>query len=156
MLSSANRARSAAGRFAFSAITGAIAGTTRLGQLAALLPSAYRTALLSNAPGGGRGKLSHWAASEMRNHDVRMLMEAGYALSRYSAEDWIHQIDVPTSILVTTQDRAILPEDQVRLAKRIPGARIHHADVGHAGCALPLFADRLVDACVDVRAQLAT
>ena len=78
------------------------------------------------------------------------MMEAGVALGRYSAEGWFRTIDVPTAIVVTTQDRAILPEDQMQLALNIPGAQVFCIDLGHGACIDPRFADGLVRACTSV------
>ena len=73
-----------------------------------------------------------WARAEMRRHDARHILEAGVAMSNYHAR-WVDQIDVPTAVLVTTQDRAVNPFAQFRMALRIPGAAIHRIDDGHVG-----------------------
>jgi hypothetical protein len=90
----------------------------------------------------------------MRRHDPRSVLEAGAAIGNYNAKRWIHEIDVPTSVLVTTADRAIVPERQLELAEMIPKATVHEVDDGHVACMRAAFADPLVKACDDVAARL--
>ncbi len=145
------------GRAAFSSAMAVAAGTTRIGQLATGIPSALRRPLIDLIDRQPPAMRPAWAAAEVGRHDARMVMEAGLALGRYSAESWFRTIDVPTSVVVTTRDRAIRPEDQMQLALHIPGARVYCIDLGHGACADPRFADGLVKACRDVatRAELA-
>ena len=57
-------------------------------------------------------------------------------------------MDVPTAVVVTTQDRALGARPQLELA--IPGAVIHRIEDGHVACAREEFAAPLVGACLDV------
>jgi 3-oxoadipate enol-lactonase len=97
-----------------------------------------------------------WALDELRGHDVRNVLEAAEALGRFSSRDWIGDIDVPVSVVVTSQDRLVPPRRQVKLASSIPTAVMHVVDGTHlaAGTDPDQFADALVDACrlVDRRA----
>lgn len=128
-----------------------LAATTRLGQLAAHVPSRSVQKVLPVPQGRGRpGSIQRWAAAEMRRHDPRALMEAGHAIGTYDASRWIGRIDVPTTVLVTTEDRAIQPTTQLAMARAIPGSEIHLTDAGHVVCARPEFAPPLVDACTSV------
>ena len=86
----------------------------------------------------------------MRRHDPRSVLEAGAALGNYNAKRWIGEVDVPTSILVTTEDRAIVPERQLEMADAIPGATVHEMHDGHVACIKAAFAPPLVAACDDV------
>ncbi|HMQ28074.1 MAG TPA: alpha/beta hydrolase, partial [Acidimicrobiales bacterium] len=127
------------------------AATTRLGQLATFVPSRSVQAMLPVPQGRGRpGSIQRWAAAEMRRHDPRALMEAGHAIGTYDASRWIGRIDVPTTVLVTTGDRAIQPTTQLAMARAIPNSEIHLTDHGHVVCARPEFAPPLVDACTSV------
>ena len=56
-------------------------------------------------------------------------------------------MDVPTAVVVTTRDRVIAPDRQRALATRIPGATVHDAKCGHAGCVLE--ADAFVPAFLE-------
>lgn len=131
----------------------AAVGTTRTGRLlgrAPFLPSWTRTL----ATGGARPtQLRTWAAGEMRRHDLVSLMEAGQAIGSYSARRWLRFVDVPTAVLVTEQDRAVRPEEQLRMAESIPGATVHRIDDGHVACVRPAFGLVLREAVDDVASR---
>ncbi|HEV7524012.1 MAG TPA: alpha/beta hydrolase [Acidimicrobiia bacterium] len=91
-----------------------------------------------------------WAAAEMRRHDWRMIIEAGHSISTYRAGRWIGEVDVPTSIVCTTEDRGVAPSLQLDIARAITGATVHSVADGHLACANAGFAEPLVDACLDV------
>ena len=90
-----------------------------------------------------------WGFDELRRHDVRTMLEAAEAVGRFSSREWIGGIDVPVSVVVTSQDRLVPPRRQVKLADAIPSAVIHVVDGTHlaAGTAPDVFAATLVDAC---------
>ncbi len=94
-----------------------------------------------------------WAASEVRRHDWRMIIEAGHSISTYNARRWIGEVDVPTSVVCTTEDRGVAPSTQLALAAAIPGATVHSVADGHLACASARFATPLLDACLDVAAR---
>ncbi len=144
-------------RFVFTTAMAALAGTTRVGQWANHLPSQWvrQLPMVSAMAGSGRPtSLQRWASAEMRRHDPRSLLEAGAAIGNYSAKRWIGEVDVPTSVLVTTADRAILPERQVEMAEAIPGATVHEMDDGHVACMKGSFAPPLLAACQDVASRV--
>ena len=95
-------------------------------------------------------RMPAWAASEMRRHDWRMIIEAGHSISTYNARRWIGEVDVPTSIVCTTEDRGVAPSMQLALAETIRGATVHSIADGHLACANARFAEPLVAACLDV------
>ena len=45
-----------------------------------------------------------WAAEQVAMHDWRMILEAGKAIGEFSSSDWIDEVDVPTSVVVTMND----------------------------------------------------
>jgi 3-oxoadipate enol-lactonase len=95
-------------------------------------------------------RLPEWMAAELRRHDWRMIVEAGQSLSTYYAGRWIGEVDVPTTVLCTTEDRAVSPELQRAMARAIPEAtRIDIAD-GHLACGREEFATPLLGACLHV------
>jgi 3-oxoadipate enol-lactonase len=63
-----------------------------------------------------------WLRGELRRGDPEALADAGRALGRYDARPFAGQIDVPTTIVVTTKDRLVKPRKQRQLAQAIPGA----------------------------------
>ena len=101
-----------------------------------------------------RPAMPPWAADEMRRHDWRMIIEAGHSISTYSARRWIGEVDVPTAIVCTTEDRGVAPSLQLALADAIPGATVHSIADGHLACANTGFADPLVAACLDVAGRV--
>ncbi len=94
-----------------------------------------------------------WAASEMRRHDWRMIIEAGHSISTYSARRWIGEVDVPTAVVCTTEDRGVPPSQQLAIAEAVAGATVHSVADGHLACANTRFADPLVTACLDIAAR---
>jgi pimeloyl-ACP methyl ester carboxylesterase len=94
-----------------------------------------------------------WAAAEMRRHDYRMLVEAGQSLSTYHAP-WIGEVDVPTTVVCTTNDVGVAPALQLETAAAIRGATVHCVDDGHFACAHSSFAFPLRGACLDVAARV--
>jgi len=116
----------------FTSMMGALAGTTKLGELFARMPARGMRAMVPAATPARPSTMRAWARAEVRRHDVRTLMEAGQAIGTYSARKWIGKVDVPTAVVVTTRDHVIPPERQHRVAARIPGATTHEADCGHA------------------------
>jgi len=138
----------------FVTAMGALAGTTRAGDLVTRVPIGW---FQNRVPAGVRSRpddFRRWARAEMGRHDWRMVAEAAGAIGNYNASRWIGEVDVPTSVLVTTQDRAVAPIDQARLALRIPGATMHKVDDGHIVCARPRFGAVLRRAVDDVARRI--
>jgi pimeloyl-ACP methyl ester carboxylesterase len=136
----------------FGSMMAAAAGSTRVGQLAARLPTRQLRGWFPSPPSGRPETMQAWARAEMARHDPRQLLEAGVALANYRAP-WVDRIDVPTAVVVTTKDRAVEPFVQLRMALRIPDATIHRIDDGHMACAKPAFAPVLLDAVASVVAR---
>jgi hypothetical protein len=83
-------------------------------------------------------------------------MEAANAVGNYDARSWINNVDVPTSLIVTTEDRAIPPLQQLKLLLAIPHARVHQVTDGHILCAKQAFIRPMLDACREVAEQIGT
>ncbi|HVM09387.1 MAG TPA: alpha/beta fold hydrolase, partial [Acidimicrobiales bacterium] len=98
---------------------------------------------LTNTP------LGPWASNELRRHDPATILQAGWAIGSYSSAEWIGDVDVPTSVVVTMQDSVVHPSRQIKLAEAIPGAQVFPVAGDHAVCvANPhRFVPALVDAC---------
>lgn len=129
------------------------------GSAPVLLPGRLirRAASVINAvplPQPGPVKALRWAIEEMAGHDPRSLVQAGAAIGRFDSSRWIDRVDVPTSVVVTTEDQIVPPRRQLRLARSIPGASVHCAKVGHlcvgGGDPKQRFLATLRDACADV------
>jgi len=76
-------------------------------------------------------KWEPWAIQEAAAHDWRMVLEAGKAIGRFSSSEWIGEIDVPTSVLMTMRDDVVPIRRQARLFEQIPGARAFRVDANH-------------------------
>lgn len=141
-------------RLVFLSMMALAAGTTRFGQAIAQVPLGF---VQRRVPFRGRRRSDSfraWAAAEMRRHDWRMVLEAARAVGAYDASRWIDRIDVPTAVMVTTEDRAIPESDQLRLVSALPHATVHRLAEGHVACMKPEFAEPLVSACLDVAARI--
>ena len=141
-------------RFVFGAMMATAVGTTRAGNLVTRAPGMQRLAVRGSAT--RPSTMRAWAAGEMRRHDLVKVMEAGQAIGSYNARRWIGTVDVPTTVLVTTKDRAIAPAEQHRLADAIPGAEVQLHHDGHVACAKREFGPALVRAVDGVAARVAT
>lgn len=81
-----------------------------------------------------RGQWQPWAVQEITNHDWATIAQAGGDLGNFRAREWLHEIDVPTSVIVTTQD-TIVPERRQRvLATGIRDAEVHEIAADHDAC----------------------
>ena len=136
-------------RMAVTSTVPAIARATYVTSVADHLPLGRVRALLPGGTGGDPS-MAGWGGGEMRRHDVRLVVEAGMAVSAYDATDWIGEIDVPTAIVLTAKDRAVAPAAQLRLAHAIKGATVHPVADGHLGGMRPEFCRTLESACLDV------
>jgi 3-oxoadipate enol-lactonase len=87
-----------------------------------------------------------WAVSQAARHDWRMVLEAGRALGSFSSLDWIGEIDVPVSIVVTMRDPVVPLRRQVRLFEAIEHAAAFRVDGEHD--AIVAVADRFVPTLV--------
>lgn len=125
----------------------ALAGSTRVGQLATRVPLRPIQAVIPTAVRARPDNFTRWAAAEMRRHDPRVVAEALAAIGNYDSRRWLKYVDVPTTVLVTGNDRAVPPHEQLRLLVSIPHAEVVQVDEGHTWCAKPSFGPALTDAC---------
>lgn len=134
-------------RLFFVTAVSAAAGSTRLGQLATRIPVQVWQRQIPTAVRARPDSLTRWAAAEMRRHDPRMVTEALAATTNFNSAEWLHHIDVPTSIMVTRDDKAIPAQEQLRLLLAVPGATVHQYDEGHTWCAKSSFGPAIAE-CV--------
>jgi hypothetical protein len=67
-------------------------------------------------------------------HDWVAVLDAGNAIGRFDSRSWLHEVDVPTSVVVTARDHVVPPRRQLDLASVIDGATVHPVDGDHAVC----------------------
>ena len=77
-----------------------------------------------------------WALKEWRSTSAWAVAQAVASLGRHHSTPWLHQIDIPTAVVVTSRDKVLSPDRQRAIAATIPGATVHVAECGHAGCVL--------------------
>ena len=89
---------------------------------------------------------------EIYGSDPVAIGQAGAAILRFDSSDWIGEIDVPTSIVLTELDAMVPPEHQTKMARRIPSAIVHRVAGNHTVCASQpdLFVPALEQACASV------
>ena len=141
-------------RLALRSFTSALAGATRVSRAPVALPRWIVRSALPEAPEGRARHAPRWAAREARRHDFRMLLEAGTAISRYDATSWSPEIQVPTAVLLTLEDRLVSKRAQEAMTQRIPAAKRFPVNDGHLACTSEAFPDRLLEACLDVKRRV--
>lgn len=93
-----------------------------------------------------------WARAQLRRTPLGTALSAIQAVCEFSSHSWISQVDVPSAVVITTQDRIVPASRQRKLAGAIPGASVHEVDADHAVCitAPQMFAQVLLQACWSV------
>jgi 3-oxoadipate enol-lactonase len=93
-----------------------------------------------------------WTRAQLRRTPLGTALSAVQAVCGFTSHSWISQVDVPTAVVITTQDRIVPARRQRKLAAAIPGASVHEVNADHAVCitAPQLFAQVLLQACWSV------
>ncbi len=126
---------------------------------ARLIPGFFRDRIIDGMTRGlPRGERRDRVRREMANTDPATVMQATRAVIRFSSHDWAAGIDVPTAVVITTEDQLVPPSRQYRLAASIPGAKIFEVAADHLACvrAADRFVPVLLAACEYVDAHAAT
>ena len=126
---------------------------------ARLLPGFFRDRIIDGMTRGlPEGERRDFVRQEMENTDPATVMQATRALIRFSSHDWAAGIDVPTAVVITTEDQLVPPSRQYRLAASIPGAKIFEVAADHLACvrAASRFVPVLLAACEYVDAGAPT
>ncbi len=98
--------------------------------------------------------LGLWAACELAGHHWPTVLDAGRAIAEFDTRDWIGEVDVPTSILLTKRDSLIPAAQQHAMAAAIGHAHVETIDAGHFACVRDDFADALLASCRAVERAL--
>jgi len=102
---------------------------------ARLIPGFFRDRIIDGMTRGlPQGERRDFVRQEMENTDPATVMQATRALIRFSSHDWAAGIDVPTAVVITTEDQLVPPSRQYRLAASIPGAKIFEVAADHLAC----------------------
>ena len=133
-------------RFAFSLMSG-------IGTISRFTPESFRQTV-SDRLYLSRKTMTWepWAAQQVSDHDWRQILEAGAALGRYDSRKWLPNIDVPTSVVMTTSDHVVSPNRQKVLGELIPEVEVSRIDADHDAvyARADEFVPLLVDACLSV------
>jgi pimeloyl-ACP methyl ester carboxylesterase len=99
-----------------------------------------------------------WGWRQFRATSGRDIAHVTPALARFDSRPWVGQVDVPTSVVVTTRDRVISPDRQRELVRAIDGAVEFDVRAGHAACVLGAerFRPALRGALASVTERMAT
>ncbi len=87
-----------------------------------------------------------WAIQQAATHDWRMVLEAGSATGNFSSTDWLAEIDVPVSNVLTMRDQVVPLRRQVKLFELIPDTEAFRIDGMHD--AAVANADRFVPSVI--------
>ena len=107
-------------------------GLTGLAVLARLTPNQtidwLTEQLYMQRKGDG---LEPWALEQMASHDWRKIIEAGSAIGNFDSTSWLKDVDVPASVVITTQDQVVAVDRQQRLIELLDDVDAHFVDGGH-------------------------
>lgn len=81
-----------------------------------------------------RGVWEPWAVREVSRHDWATVAQAGGSLGTFKARNWLADIDVPTSVILTTEDTVVPPRRQQVLIENIPNVAVHQVAGDHDAC----------------------
>lgn len=97
-------------------------------------------------------KWEPWAVQEASLHDWRMVLEAGRAIGRFDAREWLGEVDVPASVVVTLRDRVVPLHRQVKYFEGLADVEAFRVDGDHDAVAARAgrFVPTLVRACHSV------
>jgi 3-oxoadipate enol-lactonase len=144
---SRNFGRSAPERAMFTSLLG-------LSGVAMMTPQSVRKRVADKLFVGrfNQSPLAQWAAEELRRNDPATILQAGWSIGAFSSADWIGDVNVPTSVVVTTRDHVVNPERQMKLAQSIPNATVHRVPADHDACVLAanVFVPALLEATTTV------
>jgi 3-oxoadipate enol-lactonase len=122
-------------------------GLTGLAAVAKVTPEQTKTWLVEQLYLQRRTeKWEPWAMRETASHDWGAVLEAGRAIGRFSSTEWIGEIDVPSSSVLTMRDQVVPLRRQVKLFEMIPDAEAFRVDGMHD--AAVANADRFVPSLV--------
>lgn len=133
-------------------VTGRVlAGISRSWPLGAAAFLRWRILRHDMATGGISHGARHpeWALSERALSHLAAFVEAGAELNAYDSSTWLPQLQVPSAVVVTLQDRMVPRWRQEAMAALLPGSKRYEVDAGHdAVLAQPTaFLPALAEAC---------
>jgi pimeloyl-ACP methyl ester carboxylesterase len=127
-------------------------------------PSLHARALQSGVVGDFAGgtvedkDFTKWAMTELQLTSRRATLSALSAMGGFSSAPWIGDVDVPTSVVITSKDHCIPTRRQRKLAASVTGAEVFEIDGGHASCVTQHaeFSAVMTAACDSVITRIST
>jgi 3-oxoadipate enol-lactonase len=106
---------------------------------------AFGLGYLNDLDGAARA----YVHSEMSLTSMATVAAAVAAVGEFTSHEWIGDVDVPVSVLVTTRDSVVPTSRQLKLAEAMPNATVVTVDGDHGVFAATpkLFAEKLLEAC---------
>lgn len=137
-------------RFSFMGLSG-------LATLAKYTPAQARQWITEHAYLNRKAEGWHpWAIEEASRHDWRMILEAGSAIGEFDSRPWLHELDLPASVLVTMSDNVVPTKRQIKLFEALPQAEAFRSDGNHDAVVehQHSFVPALVRACQSALARV--
>lgn len=102
------------------------------------------------------GVANMWALRQFRQTGSATIGAGIAEIGRFDSTAWVTEIDVPTSVIVTADDRVVAPGRQRWLAGHIPDSSSYEVQAGHAGCVMQAdrFTPAVRAACASVTARV--
>lgn len=83
-----------------------------------------------------------WGVTQFLSTPISKLGAFSEAMARFDSRDWLGEVNVPTSVVISTRDKTVPPQRQSLLADGISDALAFPVDGGHACCVIG--ADRFI------------
>ena len=97
----------------------------------------------------------HWVLEEFASHHWPTVLDAGRAIAHFDAREWIGDIDVPTSVILTARDTVIPRRQQEAMIAALGSPHVELIDAGHLACVRADFAQALLASCGVVKRGVA-
>jgi 3-oxoadipate enol-lactonase len=96
-----------------------------------------------------------WASRQLGRTSLASALSAAQAVSSFTSHEWIGEVDVPTAVVVTTQDRLVPVSRQRKLAAALPHPTVLELAAGHGVCVTSPgpFGQVILEACQSVLAH---
>lgn len=93
-----------------------------------------------------------WAMEQMASHDWRNILTAGRTIGAFNSGKWLKDVDVPASVIVTTEDSVVPPARQRHLYQQLRDVQVYEIEADHNAVysAREQFVPTLLEACTSV------
>ncbi|MFZ2510634.1 MAG: alpha/beta fold hydrolase [Gordonia sp. (in: high G+C Gram-positive bacteria)] len=90
------------------------------------------------------GSTLGWGVRQFLSTPISKFGAFSEAMAQFDSREWLGDVDVPASVVISTRDKTVPPERQALLSEGIGDALVFPVDGGHACCVLG--AERFVPA----------